>query len=135
MTVAKVTPGKALTSEAASFRVLTGAPVTDDSATISDANFPPGAALISGGWKSLIVRVALTGGATPTCKVQPLMRVGDGWAAMEKSYVLSDGWGYVFESMGRDVYLRVESIAGAPTGIELLVGGFEAFRADQPRRD
>src|SRR4051812_4908652 len=64
----------------AAIRTKTGAPVLDDSATLTDANFPVAPSSTLGGaydcstFDTILLAVELAGGSSPTCTVDLLFR-------------------------------------------------------------
>lgn len=129
--MAQVTPGSIAGSQSAIARAL-GAGPSADSATINDTNFPPLNDVVTNGWRSVLVVPRFTAGTNPTVTLQILRRVGAGWAAGEKVGPLSDGQGVVLDVYGRETYLRVDAIAGAPTATAVHVAGYEPFNYAGP---
>jgi hypothetical protein len=124
--MAQVTPGSIAGSQSAIARALTASP-SADSTTINDTNFPPASDIVCNGWRSVLVVPRFTGGTAPTITLQILRRVGAAWAAGEKVGPISDGQSVVLDVYGRETYLRVDAIAGAPTATAVHVGGYEPF--------
>jgi len=69
-------PGGLSTTQVANVREIAGV-IAADSATLSDANFPPASALDCRGFDSIFVGVEIDGGSSPTCTIEPLFRDGD----------------------------------------------------------
>ena len=130
--MATTKPGAMATSDATKVRsALTAA----DSTTINDANFPPGDATNCAGAKRVLLVVRFTGGTTPTATIEPLVRMGTGWAKLAKTAAIGEGVAAVVETYGRKVYFRVDAVTGTPTSFDVYCGTAEAFRADSPRLD
>jgi hypothetical protein len=69
-------PGGLSTTQVAAAREISGE-IAADSATLSDALFPPASALDCRGFDSIFVGVEITGGVSPTCTIEPIFRDGD----------------------------------------------------------
>jgi hypothetical protein len=116
-------------------RSVTGAPVAADStnlATLFDTPVAGAGASYSGnakGWDSVDAVVKLSGGASPTVSVQPLLLIEiDGSLEFVKlGNVLgpfSSGDHFSVDGVhGGRVFLRIDAVTGAPTGVDLHLAG------------
>lgn len=128
-------------------RIVTGAPVAADSATLNDTNFPTAFDATNGGAFScrnldtLLIGVEFTAGTAPTATVEFLFRDAEaadgsrwkrlllgsrpgvtlGALATEDTGAL-DGVSFVeMRCYGADlVYPRFKAVTGTPTGIKIL---------------
>lgn len=98
-----------------------------ESTTINDTNFVPGDAMAGQAWKRVLVFPRFTGGASPTVTIQPLYRCGSGWVTLTKTSPLAEGEGATIDVYGRDVFLRVDTLTGAPTSVDVYAAGWEPF--------
>jgi hypothetical protein len=108
-------------------RTKTGSPVTADSATLSDGNFPPANACDCTGWRRILVLPRFTGGASQTVTLQVLYRLDGAWTAGDKTADLGEGELAEIDVYGQDVFLRIDAVTGNPTTVVLRVIGWEPF--------
>ena len=112
------------------WRAVTGAPVADDSATLTDANISPTVSAIMGGaiafygLDSLLMAVEFAGGAGPTAELDVLYRdedAADGsrWKRAGTAIALSADFQEV-QVFGAKCFPRIQTITGNPTGITLV---------------
>ncbi len=130
-------PGTIAPSVATLVRTLSGTPVAAESATLSDANFPPAAAINCAGWRTVALYGVFTAGTTPTWSLQPLLRGGvEGaglWTYASPLGAVPGLQVVVVEVMGRLMFPRLDAITSNPTDLALYVMGWEPFRYDGQR--
>lgn len=113
------------------WRTVTGAPVTDDSVTLTDANISPtvssttGGAMGFSGLDSLLVAVEFTGGTTPAASLDVLYRdedAADGsrWKRAGSAIALSVDFQEI-QVFGAKCFPRLQDITGNPTGVTLVI--------------
>lgn len=130
--MAVVKPGLTEGNIATLTRALVGAPVTADSATLTDANFPMATGgVLCTGWKSVVIFARLTAAGATTWTLQTLVRAGvtastaDSWIAGAASSAVNSGVPIVVDVMGRMIFPRVDALTGAPTAVNIYVAGWE----------
>lgn len=120
------------TSVVAAVRTITGAPVTADSGTLTDAHFPllpsdtTGGTIDCQGFSTIWVAAEFTGGSSQSVTLDPLVRdegAADGarWKRTPPATYLLDGSGFVEVRVdGRKIYPRISAVVSTPTTVMLL---------------
>jgi len=115
---------------------------TGDSSPYTDAAYDVSKAGVAQpqGYKSVLIFLRFTGGATPSAIVQLLHRVsqgnvagGSGWVLGVQSTPLFEGASFFCDVMGRDFFPLISGITGAPSSVDIWAGGWEAYRNDGTR--
>jgi len=113
-------------------REVDGAPVAADSATLATvlaAN--PRSTADAAGYKTIKGFVKLTGGGTVVLQPLELVKLPDGTeffaVAGANTAALADGDAFSIQVDGAFLFLRLNTIGGAPTKVELFIAGAETM--------
>lgn len=135
--MAKTTPGN--TTGGGTSNVVRAAVAADESGTaVADAGYPPANATSCAGWRTIAAFPRFTNGTAPKVTVQILHRVtlvsGNGWMVGPMSAPLAEGESFIFETFGRDFYVRVYALSGTPDSVDIHAAGWQPYRYDGPTR-
>lgn len=98
----------------------TGTPVTVDPAT--DATNPDRRALLNcRGYQGLVGTVKIAGGGTVTLQALAYDAEADELYELDTQGPLADGEAFTFDVAQLRTYLRISTLTGAPTDVEVLV--------------